>query len=145
MIDKLLSLFKEPLPEKPQHTINLACAVLLVEIMKADYELQTEELLNLKQQLQRLFSLGEEESQALLEQAEQASAQTVDLFQYTDVINQHWKAEQKFKLIQGLWQLAFSDSLLDKYEEYMIRKISDLLYVSHSEFIRAKLSAHPPS
>ena len=143
MIDKLLSLFKEPQPEKPQHTIDLACAVLLVEIMKADYELQSEEIASLKQQLQRLFSLSEEDSQTLLERAKQASDQTTDLFQYTDVINQHWKPAEKFKLIQGLWQVAFSDDNLDKYEEHMIRKISDLLYVSHSEFIRAKLSVHP--
>lgn len=140
MIEKLISLLKDPGPQKPQHTLDMACAVLLVEIMKADYELLEEEKSNLVKLLQQLFSISVEESQALFAQAESASAQSNDLFQYTDVINKHWSIDEKFKLIQGLWQVAYSDNQLDKYEEYMIRKISDLLYLPHSEFIRAKLS-----
>lgn len=140
MIEKLLSLLKDPGPQKPQHTLDMACAVLLVEIMKADYELLEEEKSSLVKLLQQLFSISAEESQALFAQAESASAQSNDLFQYTDVINKHWSIDEKFKLIQGLWQVAYSDNQLDKYEEYMIRKISDLLYLPHSEFIRAKLS-----
>lgn len=143
MIDKLLSLFEDPKPQKAQHTLDLACAVLLVEIMKADYELLEDEKNSLKALLRSFFSLSEAESQLLLEQAEQASAQSNDLFQYTDIINKHWQLEDKFKLIQGLWQVAYSDNHLDKYEEYMIRKISDLLYLPHSQFIRAKLSVTP--
>lgn len=143
MIDKLLSLFKEPQTKKTQHTLDLACAVLLVEIMKADYELLEEEKSSLTALLKNLFSITDAESQALFEQAEQTSAQSNDLFQYTDVINKHWSLEEKFKLVQGLWQVAYSDKKLDKYEEYMIRKISDLLYLPHSQFIRAKLSVQP--
>lgn len=143
MIDKLLSLFKEPQTQRPQHTLDLACAVLLVEIMKADYELLDEEKSSLRKQLQNLFSLSEPDSQALFEQAESFSSQSNDLFQYTDVINRHWNLVEKYKLIQGLWQVAYSDNVLDKYEEHMIRKISDLLYLPHSDFIRAKLSVKP--
>ncbi len=143
MIEKLLSLFKEPQTQKSQHTLDLACAVLLVEIMKADYELVNEEISSLKSLLQSLFAITESESQTLLEKAENTSAQSNDLFQYTDVINKHWSLDEKFKLVQGLWQVAYSDKQLDKYEEYMIRKISDLLYLPHSQFIRAKLSVQP--
>jgi len=143
VIDKLLSLFKEPQTQKAQHTLDLACAVLLVEIIKADYELLEEEKSSLTALLKNLFSITDAESQALFEQAEQTSAQSNDLFQYTDVINKHWSLEEKFKLVQGLWQVAYSDKKLDKYEEYMIRKISDLLYLPHSQFIRAKLSVQP--
>ena len=145
MIEKLIALFKEVQPEQKQHTLDLACAVLLVEIMKADYELHTDEQAALQKHLEEIFSLSAQDSALLFEEAKSLSSNTNDLYQYTEVINQHWKAEDKFKLIQGLWKVAFSDNKLDKYEEYTIRKISDLLYVPHSEFIRAKLSVQPNS
>lgn len=143
MIEKLLSLFQEPDLKKKQHSLDLACAVLLVEIMKADHELIEAEISSLQDVLKRLFSLSREESEALFEQAKNSSDSSNDLFQYTDVVNQHCHIDEKFKLVKGLWQVAYSDNQLDKYEEYMIRKVSDLLYLPHSQFIRAKLSVQP--
>ena len=62
------------------------------------------------------------------------------MHEFTDLINKEWGKEKKIKLLQALWQVANADSKIDKYEEYYIRKIKDLLYLSDREFIQAKLS-----
>ena len=108
--------------------------------MKADHELDEREQATLKQVLNSLFQLNENDLNQLLVRAKSASDKTSDLFQFTEAINANWESADKYKLIQGLWQVALSDNDLDKYEEYMIRRVSDLLYIPHSEFIRAKLS-----
>lgn len=142
MIDRLLALFATSAPKaRPAHDIHLACAALLVEVMRADHALDERELNTLKDWLQDLFALDANEQQALLEKAQQQVQQANDLFQFTDVINQHWHAQDKFALLQGLWRVAYADAQLDQYEEHIIRRISDLLHIPHSEFIRAKLMA----
>lgn len=143
MIDALLALFKTPSPQKPQQELDLAVAVLLTEIIKADHLLDEREEAALRRVLTQLFKLDEASCQSLMARAKDKSAAANDLFTFTEAINANWQAEDKYRLLQGLWQVAFSDNNLDKYEEYNIRRISDLLYVPHSEFIRAKLSVKP--
>lgn len=140
MIEKFLSLFKNSVQERPKQELDLAAAVLLTEIMKADHDMDEREQIMLKQVLNSLFDLNSEDLAQLLERARNQSDKANDLFQFTEAINAHWQSADKYKLIQGLWQVALSDNNLDKYEEHMIRRISDLLYIPHSEFIRAKLS-----
>ncbi len=144
MIARLLQLFAQPAARPDRHTLDLACAALLTEIMRADHQLNAQEQASLQQTLRRLFHLNEQETAELMQEALQHSHGASDLFQFTDVINRHWQAEEKFRLLQGLWQVAYSDAHLDHYEEHMIRRISDLLHIPHSEFIRAKLSVKNP-
>lgn len=143
MIDRLLKLFETPSPQRSAHALDLACAALLTEIMRADHAFDAREQATLQQLLRQLFNLSDADATDLIQQALQHTHKASDLFQFTDVINKHWQADDKFRLLQGLWRVAYSDQLLDKYEEHMIRRISDLLHVPHSEFIRAKLSVRP--
>jgi uncharacterized tellurite resistance protein B-like protein len=55
------------------------------------------------------------------------------------LINDSYDYEQKIELIENMWRIAFSDKRLDKYEDHLIRKVSELIYVSHSDFIKTKL------
>ena len=63
------------------------------------------------------------------------------MFQFTQLVNQHYDHDAKIQLVENLWQLALADGRLDKYEEQFVRKISGLLHVAHSDFIKAKLRA----
>lgn len=141
LIDKFLSLFKPAQPQRKEHSLPLSCAVLLTEVMQADYELHESENTRVETILENLFNLPESECINLMEKALELTKHSNDLFQFTEVVNKGFDSDQKFRLLQGMWQVAFSDNDLDKYEEHTIRKISDLLYIPHSEFIRAKLSA----
>lgn len=141
MIERLLSLFRDEQKRPEPHHISLACAALLAEVMRADHAIDSEEEQALAQVMKNLFGLNDDECTELLRDALQRVEHSSDLFQFTAVINQQLDATGKFRLVRGLWQVAYSSNGLDKYEEHIIRRIAELLYVPHSEFIRAKLEA----
>ena len=82
--------------------------------------------------------LTREVADELLNTAKDTVHDANDLFQFTEVINAQYSYEEKVSLIESLWKVAYSDQQLDKYEEHMVRRIADLLYVSHSDFIQTR-------
>jgi uncharacterized tellurite resistance protein B-like protein len=120
-------------------TLNLAVAALLVEVLRADYEVAEAERQQVVHSIGRLLDLGESDSVALMELAERHTDQSHDLFQFTSMINQGYSAAEKERLVEHLWRVARADETIHKYEEHLIRRIADLLYVPHSSFIAAKL------
>jgi len=124
--------------EKSPRTIELAAAVLMVEISLADSNLDDDERRIITKILQDEFSLTPEDSKSILSMAEQESDHAVSLHEFTKLINEMMSPEDKIRIIELLWQVAFADSVLDKYEEYYVRKIADLLYISHKDYIQAK-------
>lgn len=119
--------------------INLAVAALLVEILRADYATTAEERAQVVASLRRLLGLEQGACEELLEVAERSIDEAHDLYQFTSEINRAWPAEDKSRLVEQLWQVAQADATVHKYEEHLIRRIADLLHVSHREFIAAKL------
>lgn len=138
MIDKLLNFFKTQQAEEEVHNPNLAAAALLVEIMHADHDLSDTERTKIKAILFDTLFLTEEVSEQLLKTAEAEVKEANDLFQFTDVINDTYSPSEKVQLIESLWKVAYADAQIDKYEEHMIRRISDLLHISHSDFMQCK-------
>ena len=61
------------------------------------------------------------------------------LHPFTSVVHDRFDAHEKVKLIECLWRVAFADGNVDKYEEHMLRRIAELLHISHRDFIRTKL------
>ncbi|MCW8943574.1 MAG: TerB family tellurite resistance protein [Sedimenticola sp.] len=122
----------------PEHALKLAVAVLLFEVAESDYQQLPEEKAALLSAVKETFSLCDAESNELLALAEAEHADSTDYFQFTSLINQNYSAEQKVELIEKLWQIAFSDQQLHHYEEHVIRRLAELLYVPHSAFMAAK-------
>ena len=121
--------------------IALATAALLIEIMVVDGHLDIKEEAAIKALLKEQFQLEPVEISSLFENARQEVGNSTSLFQFTHVVNSHFSMEQKFKLTENLWQIAYADGNLDKYEEHIVRRIADLIHIPHSEFIRAKVVA----
>lgn len=141
MIDRLKQFFTAEIANKDggnEHQQQLAAASLMVEIMVIDRQLESTERNVIQQLLQKQFELNDGEIERLIELAQQEVEEATSLFQFTRLINDHFKAEEKVGLVENLWRVAYADDHLDKHEEAMIRRISQLLYVSHSDFIRAK-------
>lgn len=138
MFKKLLSLFQQEEEKTQSHKPELAAAALLVEIMNADDALTTAESESIKTILVETLLLSEDIAADLLVNAKQTVHEANDLFQFTEVINSTYSREEKVELIESLWKVAYSDQQLDKYEEHMIRRISELLYVDHSDFMKTK-------
>ena len=120
------------------HGLQLACAVLLVETARADFEDHPDEREALLAALAREFSLSEEETQALVELAEEKVEDTVSLHAVVRLLNDQLTLKQRERLLERMWHVAYADGQIDKYEEHFIRQAADLLYVSHAGFVRAK-------
>ena len=119
--------------------INNACAALLIETALADKVFNEEELISMKQTLNKVYKVDEQDIEELINESKKKVSESTSLYEYTRLINDLCNYEDKIRLISNLWSIAFADQHLDKYEEYLIRKISDLLHVSHKDFIQQKL------
>ena len=126
--------------EKEKNIINNACAALLIETALADKVFNTEEIDSMKKTLREVYEIDEKDLDELISESEKKVSESTSLYEYTRLINDLCDYQDKIKLINNLWAIAFADKHLDKYEEYLIRKISDLLHVSHSDFILQKLN-----
>lgn len=122
---------------------QLACAALLIEVAVVDNEFDQEEFSALQAVLASDFGVSEEECKTLTTLAQQECEAATSTYQFTQLVNNHCTYDDKYSLIKGMWTIAYADGDLDKYEEYVIRKVSDLIYVSHADFIRAKIDARP--
>ena len=124
--------------DEAEHAVRLATAALLLEMMRMDYEVRDAEKETVMDALRRKFELSDEETAELLRLAEEEAGQATDYYQFTSLINQGFALERKIKVIEHLWEVAYADGELDKYEEHMVRRIAELLYVPHKDFIAAK-------
>lgn len=144
MIARLKTFFQQNIDistDKPsKHSVQLAAAALLVEVMVTDNKVVSTEEQRVRNLLQTQYELSSEEVETLFELAHQEVKDATSLYQFTRLINENFEYPEKIILIENLWKVAFADNVLDKHEEAVIRRISELIYVSHSDFIRAKLS-----
>ena len=125
--------------QKDTEIINNACAALLIETALADKVFNEEEMISMKQTLNKVYKVDKQDIEELINESKKKVSESTSLYEYTRLINDLCNYEDKIRLISNLWSIAFADQHLDKYEEYLIRKISDLLHVSHKDFIQQKL------
>jgi uncharacterized tellurite resistance protein B-like protein len=120
---------------------NLAVAALLVEVLRADYDVADDERRQVVAAIRGILGLDDAQCEQLLVQAEQRVDRAHDLHQFTAEINRELAHDEKLRLVEQLWRVASADTVVHKYEEHIIRRICGLLHVSHREFIAAKLRA----
>tara|TARA_Y100001935_G_C17188596_1_gene448867 strand:+ start:73 stop:516 length:444 start_codon:yes stop_codon:yes gene_type:complete len=124
-----------------EHGSIKACIALLLETSMADDLLDDSEIKTLKATLISDFKLEETEIDELIEISKKNVDDSTSLYDFTRDINDNFEAKERIKLIESMWKIAYADGNIDKFEEHIIRKVSNLIYVSHSDFIKAKISA----
>jgi uncharacterized tellurite resistance protein B-like protein len=135
-------LFQNKEEHTPQiHTVELASAALMIEISLADDHIQEEERHVINKLLSESFNLDQTEIDELIKLAEEEVDHAVSLYGFTRLLNDSLSMSDKINIIESLWRVAYADAVIDKYEEYYIRKVADLLYISHSDYIQSKLKA----
>jgi uncharacterized tellurite resistance protein B-like protein len=122
-----------------EHSLQIATAALLIEMMRADTEISKDEQDKITDTIRTKFKLTEGETCELLQLAEERIWKSTGYFEFTSLMNKGLSQEQKIKVIEHLWDVAFADAILDKHEEYMVRKIAGLIHVSHKDFIDTKI------
>lgn len=125
-------------PESREHALRLATATLLIEIVRADYREDLTENEAVFAQLKRHFDLQEDEALLLVKQAEQEADRAVTLQGFTRLLHEQLTTAEKHAVIEMLWRVAVADDHLDKHEDHLVRKLADLLYVSHADLIRIR-------
>lgn len=122
-----------------EHAKQVAAASLLLEMAYADSEVKEEEKQAVLNAIQINFNLSAEETNEIIRLAEEEAKQAVCLYDFTRFIHDRFSYQEKIQVLEMLWTVALSDNELEKNEEYLVRKISDLLHISHKDFIQSKL------
>jgi uncharacterized tellurite resistance protein B-like protein len=121
--------------------LQLAAATLMIELCKADRDIDERETSTIIEILQTCFDLDKSELNELMALAEQEAREATSLYQFTSLMNEQFDYGEKVQLITHMWDVAYADGHIDRYEDHLIRKVSDLLYISHVDFIGSKHKA----
>ena len=124
-----------------EHLIALSAATLLLEVAWADHDIAEAELETIRTALIRQFGLTDDEVEAIITESRDRHEESVGMHAFTRTLVEAFDEQQRFELVTHLWRLAYSDMTIDRFEEHTIRRISELLYVSHARFIEAKRRA----
>ena len=128
-------------PAENAQRVQLAAAVLMVEVVRADGRMDASERAAALAALRRRFDLTPEALDTLLDQAQDSARSAYDYQQFTSRINDAFNHDDKVRLVEALWQIAYADAHIDANENHAINKIAGLLHVTHGEYIAAKMRA----
>jgi uncharacterized tellurite resistance protein B-like protein len=121
--------------------LRLATAVLMIDVARADHEFDESEFDRILELVRTYFQLEPEDAAQLVVAANERSDEAVSAYEFTQLLHQHLDEEEKARIVSLLWQIAYADGRLDKYEDAFVLKISDLLYVSRGRVMRLKHDA----
>ncbi len=147
MLSRIEKFFKDHLQIAADHSdddidqkLKIATTVLFLEVAHADLNIQPEEEARITSIMKRIFGLSEAEIDELLLLAREARQERNDIWIFTNLIKDNFDREQRFYILENLWLIIYADGTVDKYEDRLIRKITSLLGLEHSDMIQAKLS-----
>lgn len=144
MLKTLQSLFfpDRPATEETLETrVEVAVAILLMEVARADFDVAEEELDVIRQTLVTDFAMEEAAARELVGQAATEVNESTGFFPFVRALNERLDPGEKCRVIETLWRVAYADAGKHHLEEAIIRQIADLLYVPHSDFVRARVRA----
>ncbi|NQT56670.1 MAG: TerB family tellurite resistance protein [Desulfobacteraceae bacterium] len=125
--------------EETTHDIRIATCALLLEMSYIDGEFSESERENIISILKKDYHLSDEYASALIEASKKELNESIDLWHFTNLINQNYSIEEKIRVIETVWSIAYTDGRLDKYEDYLVHKLAKLLHLTHKQLIEAKL------
>ncbi len=132
-------------PEASTHTLQLATAVLLVEVMRADTDMHDSERIAVLATLQRKFGLADDEAARLLDLAHHTQRQAIHFHAFTSALNARLDHAQKVLVVEAMWQVAYADGHLAAHENHVLWRVADLLHLPHGAYINAKMRAKAAS
>jgi len=130
---------------KPEHDTRVATCALFLEMAKIDESFTPEETEKILAILMEKYGLSRANADELLAAADEELKGSIDYWQFARLINENYLTEEKIEIIETLWRIVYVDGKLDKYEDHLIHKLSDLLRLSHNQLIDAKLRVLRPT
>ena len=146
MIDLIKQFFsKDVIASRPvqgketSHDIRVATCALLLEMARIDGTFSDSEKTQIIRTLKEVYGLSEEAVANLIKISTEELDDSIDLWRFTNLINQNYSPEEKIQVIEMVWKLAYTDGVLDKHEDYLLHKLANLLRLTHKQLIDAKL------
>lgn len=143
---RLVNRLKDGLAAQPQSQpgghdpLRLATAAVLLEIGHADSSFDPAGDGNLIGHLQKAFQLSPDEAKELIDQADEVRNRTIDHFALTHHIRRNMTLQERIEIVKTMWRIVYSDGKLSDYENYLVRKLADLLGLEHHVMIDAKVA-----
>ncbi|MGB5260642.1 MAG: TerB family tellurite resistance protein [Gammaproteobacteria bacterium] len=125
--------------EDNERALQLATAALLMEVASADHHISDDERNTIRSIVEEKYSISADEAMAIAHRAEQDTKHNTSLYPFTRMINAELSLEERVEIVSMLWRVTAADGHIDAHEQHLVRKIADLLYVPHSQFIRTRL------
>ncbi len=141
VLNRLRELLAPAAPSNAAPSPALATALLLIELSRADFEFSEVEINRIRDLLAGRFGLDGAAVDGLIADAQRKSRDSVSLHDYVQTLNRTLDADGKRELMQMLWQVAWADGRIDKYEEHLLRRLMDLLYIPMSDYVLAREQA----
>jgi len=127
-------------PERGEfERIQVATCVVLLEVARSDDEFSYIEKATITAILKKEFQISDETIEELMKIAKDRRKKSIDLWEFTHLINENYSTEEKIKIVEAAWKVIYADDKLDKYEDHLIHKLARLLRLRHSDLIKAKL------
>jgi uncharacterized tellurite resistance protein B-like protein len=127
--------------QENEERTRLAACVLLLETAHADNEFTADEMTHVMEVMKNDFSLSEEQTEELIKLAHHERGKAIDLWEFTNLINQQFDRQEKMRLLEAVWRIINADGQLEKHEDYFAHKLARLLRMKHKDLIAAKISA----
>jgi uncharacterized tellurite resistance protein B-like protein len=144
LLDKIVSNKNNTITKKDisqfEDPLILSISILMIEVSKSDDSFDESEKLQIISILKEKFNLNDNQISTMIKIADEKNEDMISLYEWTSIINETYEYRLRVDVIKSLWDVAHADGKIDKYEDYTIRKIANLLYVKHEDFIRAKLN-----
>lgn len=121
------------------HELNVATCALLVEMARIDESFTAQETDAIVHILETQYGVSKEHTKSLMAEAEKELEESVDLWRFARLINDHYTRDEKISIIETLWRVVFVDGKMDQYEDYLMHKMANLLRLTHKELMDAKL------
>ncbi len=124
-----------------RHRLHVATCALLLEIAHIDGTFTEDEKKRIVSAMRSEYGLSDSELASVMHAADREVKKSIDLWQFTSLINRHFSPEEKLRIIEMVWKVIYADGNLDMYEDYLAHNLAELLYLDHSQLIDAKLKA----
>ena len=135
-------------PAGREHALHVATAALMLEVARADFREDVAENARIFELLRHHFALQAQDAELIMQGAAQEVDEAVSLYEFTRLLNDSLSESEKARVVELMWEVGFADQALHRYEEHLVRKVAELLYVPVSEQLRlrhqAEARAHAP-
>jgi uncharacterized tellurite resistance protein B-like protein len=125
--------------ENLENKLQVATAALYVEIAAADGDFSEEERKKIVNAMKENFNLTDQCVEDLISLSEEAVKNSISVYEFTSILNDHVNRDEKLKLMTNLWKLIYTDGRLEKHEDRLIKIIGSTLNLDHKDVINAKL------